>query len=965
MMNMDTRKPVRNLAESIRSLLGLKANLTSSWADSVCDIIKSLPSEEPRTDRIKPANSETTNSFDDKEVNSGTIILKLKDELAALTAYINQLNIQRRQVLNEFLDLKGNIRVFCRIRPITVGENSSRLSTVITLDSSNALLKLAENKSKRYSFDKVFHPGSSQDEVFLEVEPVIKTALDGYNACIFAYGQTGTGKTYTMEGTPDGPGVVPRAMEVLFKQAVDSNNAFLFSFSMLEIYLGNLKDLLVPQSTKVTDPLPPSLSVQTDPKGGIEIDNLVSIQVSDFNQALSLYRLGRRFRSTASTNSNIASSRSHCMIRITMTCSDAPERRRETNKIWMVDLGGSERVLKTKASGRRLEEGKAINLSLSALGDVINALQRKKSHIPYRNSKLTQVLKDSLGEDSKTLMLVHVSPKEEDLCETVCSLNFATRVRSIHLVSEESTEIRDQKELAMTNLQQKIEWIEDERPNIRRQIDKLNERLENLTRTISSSNEQLEASHPSMEEPQSKVEIISNRTGDVTAAPIPRIPRFMRPTICSRRKSGIDHENSEKKGPAPAKRRKAFSRHAESVSFPVKGISEYSSDHSISRTSCLAGLNLKCSADNETEYSQDTSECDVKMVVFPEWENSLRSSIRKKAHFSHTEECGNRKTDKLDSTKFSKVDNWLHLHKNEPTIRSYMHRSKQVLAIPTPEKKNECNGQNISEKLQDDKVHNQEHAINTIADHQIEKLTGGGVAGTFISEVAIDKTVSELKDFISKNPIPNSVYPSHTTDGTNMIQTQGLVDGPLIEEDKTGPFPPPEVLCVRFIQNMDNRMKGIPINQEITGKTQCSDTFMLNNSNCCHFYPPDMDNGSIDLIEDSDVSTSISEPKSHCPQVPSNSVEDAEKESLCVSSQQLEIGTRSCLHRFRSQRALFMDTAKPKDLTMFFDESQGNMGTGICDLLKQKIRIFYASALLGLGFENLGFEHEFFYGLML
>ncbi|RVW48799.1 Kinesin-like protein KIN-14T [Vitis vinifera] len=374
MMNMDTRKPVGNLAESIRSLLGLKANLTSSWADSVSDIIKSLPSEEPRTDRIKPAKSETTNSFDDKEVNSGTIILKLKDELAALTAYINQLNIQRRQVLNEFLDLKGY-----------------HLSTVVTLDSSNALLKLAENKSKRYSFDKVFHPGSSQDDVFLEVEPVIKTALDGYNACIFAYGQTGTGKTYTMEGTPDCPGVVPRAMEVLFKQAVDSNHAFLFSFSMLEIYLGNLKDLLVPQSTKVTDPLPPSLSVHTDPKGGIEIDNLVSIQVSDFNQALSLYRLGRRFRSTASTNSNIASSRSHCMIRITMTCSDAPERRRETNKIWMVDLGGSERVLKTKASGRRLEEGKAINLSLSALGDVINALQRKRRHIPYRQQKIPHI----------------------------------------------------------------------------------------------------------------------------------------------------------------------------------------------------------------------------------------------------------------------------------------------------------------------------------------------------------------------------------------------------------------------------------------------------------------------------------------------------------------------------------------------------------------------------------------------
>lgn len=233
--------------------------------------------------------------------------------------------------------------------------------------------------------------------MFTEVEPIIKSVIDGYNACIFAYGQTGTGKTFTMEGSADTTGIVPRAIEALFKQAVDCNHAFLISFSMLEIYMGHLKDLLVPKPTKATDPMPPCLSIQTDPKGGIEIDNLVAIKVNDFNQALRLYRLGCRFRTTASTNSNLTSSRSHCMIRVAITCFDAAERRRETNKLWLVDLGGSERVLKTKAWGKRLDEGKAINLSLSALGDVISSLQRKRHHIPYRNSKLTQVLKDSLG----------------------------------------------------------------------------------------------------------------------------------------------------------------------------------------------------------------------------------------------------------------------------------------------------------------------------------------------------------------------------------------------------------------------------------------------------------------------------------------------------------------------------------------------------------------------------------------
>ncbi|XP_021891120.1 kinesin-like protein KIN-14T isoform X2 [Carica papaya] len=247
MKKMDSRrKPVKNLGETLNSLLGLKTHLTSSWIKSVFDIATNLPSSSHSTPTILHTNHE-----------SGNDISKIKEELSGLTAYINQLNIQRRQVLNDFLDLKGNIRVFCRIRPIRTGENSGSLKPVVASDSSNVLLKIANNKSKSYRFDKVFHPDSSQDEVFSEVEPVIKSVVDGYNACILAYGQTGTGKTHSMEGTPDSPGIVPRAIEALIKQATDSNHAFLINFSMLEIYLGNLRDLLVTQPTKPTDPLPP------------------------------------------------------------------------------------------------------------------------------------------------------------------------------------------------------------------------------------------------------------------------------------------------------------------------------------------------------------------------------------------------------------------------------------------------------------------------------------------------------------------------------------------------------------------------------------------------------------------------------------------------------------------------------------------------------------------------------------
>ncbi|KAI3822957.1 hypothetical protein L1987_10559 [Smallanthus sonchifolius] len=597
MMKMkNTKKSFRSLSETIHSLLGFKNETNSTWANTVCDIIKSLPS-----------TADYDNDYDDSAHGHDhdhdhdldeVIISKIHGELATLNEEVCRLNAQRRQVLNEFLQLKGNIRVFCRIRPTVNGEKFSHKRPVVPVDSSGILVNFAENKRKLYKFDMVLHPGSTQDEVFSEIEPVIKSALDGYNVCILAYGQTGTGKTFTMEGNPDCPGVVPRTIEALFKQAADSNHTYLFSFCMLEIYLGQLKDLLIPHARKTTDPMPPCLSIQTDPNGGIVIDNLVAIQVSNFNHAISLYRLGSQLRSTASTNSNKVSSRSHCMIRVSMTCSDATERRKITNKIWMVDLGGSERVLKTKAWGRRFEEGKAINLSLSALGDVINALQRKNSHIPYRNSKLTQVLKDSLGEDSKTLMLVHVSPKEEDLCETICSLNFALRLRNIHLGKTEPNEARIMREEAMTNLQHEMQEIENNRDSFMKEIKKLNQKLDSLTKPSTCSNEKLDGLLSS----SSKVPQDADK---ITVTPqSSKIPRFMKPTICSTRKSGTGNQNLYKKDIRPARRKQLPLSRAESVSFPLKNMTESYSGSSISRASCLVGLNeIQSGTDDDTDFS--------------------------------------------------------------------------------------------------------------------------------------------------------------------------------------------------------------------------------------------------------------------------------------------------------------------------------------------------------------------------
>ncbi|XP_009376253.2 kinesin-like protein KIN-14T isoform X2 [Pyrus x bretschneideri] len=870
---MASRDPSHHsLSETIHSLLGLKSHLTSTWVQSVCDIITNLPPHCPQP-QGQPTDLTTTNLETDTSSDAAS---KIRDELAILTAHMKEFNKRRRQVLNEFLNLKGNIRVLCRIRPIAIGENFGHLRPVVALDSSDVLLRLTDNKNKTYSFDNVFRPGSSQDEVFSEVEPVIKSALDGYNACIFAYGQTGTGKTFTMEGTPEFPGVVPRAIEALFRQAVDSNHVFLFSFSMLEIYMGNLRDLLIPQPTKAMDPLPP------------------------------------------------------CLIRISITCSGAPERRRETNKVWFVDLGGSERLLKTKAWGRRLEEGKAINLSLSSLGDVISALQNRKSHVPYRNSKLTQVLKDSLGQDSKTLMLVHISPNEEDLCETVCSLNFATRVRSVHLGKTDST-VEREKEVAMIDLQQKIKLIEAERQEARTSIKKLTEELDKLTGTSPSFGEQLDAYHlyKYNERPQPNLEISRNKTRNIAAAPLSQVPRFMRPTVCSRRKSGLEHLTSEETVRVPVKRRRPMDHHANSVNFPLKGTSESNSECSISRNSCLVALKMKSSADCETEYSQDLSESDTKEVVLPGQEASPKPY----------------------------VDKWLLLNNNANVTRSHFHRNKWVPAIPTPEKKHICNGQKETDNLQDKKVHNYKFATKQIINHnKLEKHACVEGSQRSVQEVVINKTPTNLKDYDSISSRCNYI--------------KDKLDGMPMEKHICNTTYPSDIWCSSSHLNQDdNGVHTSSTTQALLGETECSDSSLSSDSNWCQISTANSASSVLDSRKESSISVLRIELKSCCQQLcTAICAEDCGKKDSDTLFKRSAKGIRPGLGKMRCQRALFMENATPKKPTkpqQLIKSQEDDMNSGICHHLKQKIQILWISTLLGLGLRNLGLEQEFFLGLML
>ncbi|MCL7035241.1 hypothetical protein MKW94_017913 [Papaver nudicaule] len=946
---MESRKSVRNLAQSIHSLLGLKKQLTSNWAESVCNIIKDISTEEPFTSSVTKSNSS-----ENQECDVGSIITKIGANLDGLNAQLNQLNAQRKQTLNELLDLKGNIRVFCRIRPLIEEKIVGYPESVVALDSSNVILKLGKNKSRRYSFDKVFNPGSSQDEVFSEVEPVIKSAVDGYNACIFAYGQTGTGKTFTMEGNHDCPGIVPRAIEELFKQAADSNHTFHITFSMLEIYMGHLRDLLVPQQMrKPTDLMTQSLSIQTDPCGGVEIENLVEIRVSDFNQANKLYGLGSRLRSTASTNSNPTSSRSHCLIRISLTSFDATERRRETNKIWMVDLGGSERVLKTRTWGRRFEEGKAINLSLSALGDVISALQRRRPHVPFRNSKLTQVLKDSLGEDSRTLMLVHVSPKEDDLCETVCSLGFATRVRNIHLGSHESTDTQGMREVAMANLLEEMKRLENDRQDVKKDIKKLNEELGQLTMTKPPCNEHLEALHRI---PETNDNTEKKIVQEATVAPSSQLPTFMRPTICSKRRSGVDFTKGlQKKNTLSTRKRKPLSTRAESLCFPTKDASEYGSECSIARTTCLA--------DYETEYSHTASECDIKTVVLPEQGKPKMGFARSEARNDRYEST---KAGRIGLSKCLTVENWLQLHNNEPTTYSKNRGNKRVLAIPLPDVKNRCSDQTKIDILHQDE-HNQEFAEK---EYKIDKTIDLGVIDDdIVTESNTSSPYSKLKVM---DKIPSSFDDYNRFSPTSPLDI--LFDKSIQIEDYYGGRERLTEDALEDIENLgDNFMK------DRSRYNTSSDMDKKNNINRNRDSTEPVSKSAFELENLSlntktlgedlllEIKIAINQKVQTEDLVSDLSMtgEECEEKDLHEFPPNMELESTAHLHTIQSQGVLNLDLnddAGQENSIMSAVESQEN--SGILHLLGQKVKILRAIALLGLGIQTLGLEHDFFYGLM-
>ncbi|NXG80062.1 KIFC3 protein, partial [Baryphthengus martii] len=368
-----------------------------------------------------------------------------------LRKYRRELQL-RKKCHNELVQLKGNIRVFGRVRPITKEDGEGpEAASVVTFDADDDAVLHLLHKGKQVSFelDKVFPPQASQEEVFQEVRALVTSCIDGYNVCIFAYGQTGAGKTYTMEGTAANPGINQRALQLLFSEvrgkAADWDYAI--SVSAAEIYNEALRDLLGKEPQEKLE-----IKLCPDGSGQLYVPGLTEFRVQSVEDINKVFEFGHVNRATECTNLNEHSSRSHALLIITVRGLDRSTGLRTTGRLNLVDLAGSERVGRSGAEGSRLREAQHINKSLSALGDVIYALRSRQGHVPFRNSKLTYLLQDSLSGDSKTLMMVQVSPAEKNTSETLCSLKFAERVRSVELgpVSRKA-------ELASWTSQEKLE----------------------------------------------------------------------------------------------------------------------------------------------------------------------------------------------------------------------------------------------------------------------------------------------------------------------------------------------------------------------------------------------------------------------------------------------------------------------------------------------------------------------------
>ena len=365
-------------------------------------------------------------------------LLKMKESLLSeqekvhiLSQKLKNEKYLRRKIHNRYMYLRGNLRVMCRVRPFLPSEKINKKSQMETIVINNDSISIFQDnkQEKSFEYDYIFDTKSTQKDVYEEVTLLIQSMVQGNNICIIAYGQTCTGKTYTIQGpNSKNPGIVPRAARELFLILNNFSKSNFFesirlSLTIIEIYNEQIYNLLE-EST-------PSLNMYEDASGNLIIPDLNPISINSFDEANKLFKLAAKFRHTSSTEYNDRSSRSHCIFsfQLKLTGKDG---RIIRSTLHIIDLAGSERISKSQNKDEKLrKESICINLSLHSLSTVLNSIALKANHIPYRDSKLTHFLKDSLNENYNILLLLLVSPNVKDLGETISTLQFGERIVKI------------------------------------------------------------------------------------------------------------------------------------------------------------------------------------------------------------------------------------------------------------------------------------------------------------------------------------------------------------------------------------------------------------------------------------------------------------------------------------------------------------------------------------------------------
>ena len=389
--------------------------------------------------------------------------------LAATSALYEKAAAENKKLHFAIQDLKGSIRVFCRVRPAVPGMDDERAAPAVAATTERDLVVTRRERRgedakltrRSFSFDRAFGPAASQAEVYEACGPLIRCVADGYDVCLLAYGQTGSGKTHTMSGPPRGKrtflrktdedadeglesleslGVNYRALDDVFRvvRAREPVAEHVVTVSVLEIYNEECRDLLAQRGgTKIDVAGFGATNAGSErARNRAAADNVpdaVARVARDADDVFAAMCEGEANRSTGATAMNARSSRSHSVVIVRVGAVSRETRARTRGALYLVDLAGSERVARSEASGDRLKEARHINKSLSALGDVVAALQEKRAHVPYRNSKLTTLLRGALGPNGKAALFAHVSPAPASADESVSTLAFAERAAAVEL----------------------------------------------------------------------------------------------------------------------------------------------------------------------------------------------------------------------------------------------------------------------------------------------------------------------------------------------------------------------------------------------------------------------------------------------------------------------------------------------------------------------------------------------------